>query len=66
MRLRKGLAFLEVDFKGLDDSFGKHPRAEIVDDIPPKILKENYNLWTIEEIIRDGQSIAVDLPLKDK
>ena len=66
LRLRKGLAFLEVDFKGLDDSFGKYPRAEIVDDIPPKILKENYNLWTIEEIIRDGQSIAVDLPLKGK
>ena len=66
LRLRKGLAFLEVDFEGLDESFGEHPRAKITDDIPAKILKENYNLWTVEEVIRDGESIAIDLPLKDK
>ena len=64
LRLRKGLEFLEVNFEGLDESFGEHPRAKIVDEIPSRILKENYNLWTIEEIIRDGESIAVDLPLK--
>jgi len=66
LRLRKGLEFLEVEFAGLDDSFGEHPRAKIVDEIPTKILKENYNLWTIEEVMRDGESIAIDLPLRDK
>jgi hypothetical protein len=66
LRLRKGLEFLEIEFGGLDDSFGEHPRAKIVDEIPTKILKENYNLWTIEEVMRDGESIAIDLPLRDK
>ncbi len=62
LRLRKGLEFLEVEFEGLDDSFGDHPRAKIVDEIPTNILKKNYNLWTIEEIIRGGDNIAIDKP----
>jgi|LWDU01.1.fsa_nt_gi predicted RNA methylase len=60
LRLRKGLEFLEIEFGGLDDSFGEHPRAKIVDEIPTKILKENFNLWTIEEVMRDGESIAIE------
>ena len=65
LRLRKGLEFLEVEFEGLDDSFGDHPRARIVDEIPTNILKKNYNLWTIEEIIRSGDSIPIDMPLNN-
>ena len=66
LRIRKGLELLEVEFEGLDDSFGEHPRAKIVDEIPKKILKDNYNLWTIEEVIRNSKSIAIDMPLNDK
>ena len=63
IRMRKGVEFLEIEFDELDLGFGKYARAKIKDDIPEKIIKENYNLWTIEEIVRNDEIILIDKPL---
>ena len=63
IRMRKGVEFLEIEFDELDLGFGKYSRAKIKDDIPERIIKENYNLWTIEEIVRNDEVILIDKPL---
>ena len=64
LRLRKGLEFLEVEFEGLDDSFGDHPRARIVDEIPTNILRRTTIFGQSRKLL-EGDSIPIDMPLNN-